>query len=157
MSSRAPSYRPMAMWRHIWSNAWMGLSGRAFGPYAVRVGKPPCWRVHACVCGASPVLNAVAQRGRRMSPPLPFPHVPVRQRPDPCPERRADPSRRFNLNISTAHPSEMLWQQLHFSECDVSEMSTSLLVMAIVNGDTRWVAIPVCLICTVYVRLSGVG
>src|SRR5688572_9020961 len=49
----------------------------------------------------------------------------------------------IDLNISTAHPSEMFWRQLHFSEFDVSEMSMSSLLMAIVNGDTRWVAIPV--------------
>lgn len=49
----------------------------------------------------------------------------------------------IDLHISTAHPSEMFWRQLHFSEFDVSEMSMSSLLMAIVNGDTRWVAIPV--------------
>jgi 4,5-dihydroxyphthalate decarboxylase len=37
----------------------------------------------------------------------------------------------------------MFWRQLHFSEFDISEMSCSSLLMAIANGDKRWVAIPV--------------
>lgn len=45
--------------------------------------------------------------------------------------------------ISTLHPSEMFWRQLHFGEFDVSEMSMSSLLISIVNGDRRWVAIPV--------------
>jgi 4,5-dihydroxyphthalate decarboxylase len=49
----------------------------------------------------------------------------------------------LDLVISTAHPSEMFWRELHFSEFDVSEMSCSSLLMAIAHGDTRFVAIPV--------------
>ena len=49
----------------------------------------------------------------------------------------------IDLAISTAHPSEMFWRQLHFSEFDISEMSCSALFMAVANGDTRWVALPV--------------
>ena len=45
--------------------------------------------------------------------------------------------------ISTLHPSEMFWRQLHFAEFDASEMSISSLLIAIANGDRRWVAIPV--------------
>ena len=49
----------------------------------------------------------------------------------------------IDVNISTAHPSEMFWRQLHYSEFDISEMSCSSLLMAIANGDTRWVGVPV--------------
>lgn len=49
----------------------------------------------------------------------------------------------IDLAVSTAHPSEMFWRQLHFSDFDVSEMSLSSLLMAIANGDTRWVALPI--------------
>jgi 4,5-dihydroxyphthalate decarboxylase len=45
--------------------------------------------------------------------------------------------------VSTAHPSEMFWRELHFSEFDISEMSCSSLLMAIAHGDDRFVAIPV--------------
>jgi 4,5-dihydroxyphthalate decarboxylase len=45
--------------------------------------------------------------------------------------------------VSTAHPSEMFWRELHFSEFDISEMSCSSLLMAIAHGDNRFVAIPV--------------
>src|SRR3989442_10513053 len=48
-----------------------------------------------------------------------------------------------DLVISTAHPSEMFWRELHFAEFDVSEMSCSSLLMAIAHGDKRFVAIPV--------------
>jgi 4,5-dihydroxyphthalate decarboxylase len=41
------------------------------------------------------------------------------------------------------HPSEMFWRQLHFEEFDLSEMSLSSLLMAVSNGDTRWVGLPV--------------
>jgi 4,5-dihydroxyphthalate decarboxylase len=47
------------------------------------------------------------------------------------------------LVITTLHPSEMFWRQLHFAEFDVSEMSMSSLMIAIANGDRRWVALPV--------------
>ena len=49
----------------------------------------------------------------------------------------------IDLAVTTLHPSEMFWRQLHFEEFDVSEMSVSSLLMAIAGGDTRWVAIPV--------------
>jgi 4,5-dihydroxyphthalate decarboxylase len=49
----------------------------------------------------------------------------------------------IDLVISTAHPSEMFWRELHFAEFDVSEMSCSSLLMAIAHGDKRFVAIPV--------------
>ncbi len=49
----------------------------------------------------------------------------------------------IDLSVSTAHPSEMFWRQLHFAEFDVSEMSISSLLMAIAHGDDRWVALPV--------------
>jgi len=49
----------------------------------------------------------------------------------------------LDLVISTAHPSEMFWRELHFSEFDISEMSCSSLLMAIAHGDKRFVAIPV--------------
>src|SRR5262245_2572413 len=48
-----------------------------------------------------------------------------------------------DLVISTAHPSEMFWRELHFAEFDVSEMSCSSLLMAIAHGDKRFVAMPV--------------
>src|SRR2546423_4648393 len=49
----------------------------------------------------------------------------------------------LDLVISTAHPSEMFWRELHFNEFDISEMSCSSLLMAIAHGDNRFVAIPV--------------
>jgi 4,5-dihydroxyphthalate decarboxylase len=49
----------------------------------------------------------------------------------------------LDLVVSTAHPSEMFWRELHFAEFDVSEMSCSSLLMAIAHGDKRFVAIPV--------------
>ena len=48
-----------------------------------------------------------------------------------------------DLVVSTAHPSEMFWRELHFAEFDISEMSCSSLLMAIAHGDKRFVAIPV--------------
>jgi 4,5-dihydroxyphthalate decarboxylase len=48
-----------------------------------------------------------------------------------------------DLVVSTAHPSEMFWRELHFAEFDVSEMSCSSLLMAVAHGDNRFVAIPV--------------
>src|SRR5215468_534371 len=48
-----------------------------------------------------------------------------------------------DLVISTAHPSEMFWRELHFAEFDVSEMSCSSLLMAVAHGDRRFIAIPV--------------
>jgi 4,5-dihydroxyphthalate decarboxylase len=49
----------------------------------------------------------------------------------------------LDLVVSTAHPSEMFWRELHFAEFDVSEMSCSSLLMAIARGDRRFQAIPV--------------
>ena len=49
----------------------------------------------------------------------------------------------LDLVISTAHPSEMFWRELHFGEFDISEMSCSSLLMAVAHGDRRFVAIPV--------------
>ena len=49
----------------------------------------------------------------------------------------------LDLVISTAHPSEMFWRELHFAEFDISEMSCSSLLMAVANGDKRFVAVPV--------------
>src|SRR5262249_12191349 len=46
----------------------------------------------------------------------------------------------LDLVISTAHPSEMFWRELHFAEFDVSEMSCSSLLMAVAHGDKRFVA-----------------
>src|SRR5262249_17522483 len=45
----------------------------------------------------------------------------------------------LDLVVSTAHPSEMFWRELHFAEFDISEMSCSSLLMAIAHGDTRFV------------------
>jgi len=41
------------------------------------------------------------------------------------------------------HASELFWRQLRFGDFDVSEMSVSSLMMAVANGDDRWVGIPV--------------
>src|SRR6185503_17833128 len=49
----------------------------------------------------------------------------------------------IDLSVSTIHPSEMFWRQLRFAEFDVSEMSWSSLLIAISQGDKRWVALPV--------------
>jgi 4,5-dihydroxyphthalate decarboxylase len=49
----------------------------------------------------------------------------------------------IDLSITVVHPSEMFWRQLHFEEFDISEMSMSSLLMAIANGDDRWVGIPI--------------
>ena len=40
-------------------------------------------------------------------------------------------------------PSELFWRQLKFAEFDVSEMSFSSLIMAVAQGDDRWVGLPV--------------
>lgn len=49
----------------------------------------------------------------------------------------------INLVPSPVHASELFWRQLRFADFDVSEMSFSSLLMAIANGDTRWVGLPV--------------
>src|SRR5438034_8429501 len=48
-----------------------------------------------------------------------------------------------DLVISTAHPSEMFWRELHFAEFDVSEMSCSSLLNAVNYGDKPFIVIPV--------------
>ena len=49
----------------------------------------------------------------------------------------------IELTCTVAHPSEIFWRQLHFKEFDVSEMSLSSLLMAMAQGNTDWVGIPV--------------
>jgi 4,5-dihydroxyphthalate decarboxylase len=49
----------------------------------------------------------------------------------------------IDLTCTVAHPSEIFWRQLKFQEFDVSEMSLSSLLMAMANGNTDWVGIPV--------------
>ena len=49
----------------------------------------------------------------------------------------------IDLHVTVLHPSEMFWRQLHFEEFDLSEMSLSSLLMAVSNGDKRWVGLPV--------------
>ena len=49
----------------------------------------------------------------------------------------------INLAVSTIHPSEMFWRQLRFAEFDISEMSWSSLLIAVSQGDKRWVGLPV--------------
>jgi 4,5-dihydroxyphthalate decarboxylase len=49
----------------------------------------------------------------------------------------------IDLTVTTAHPSEIFWRQLHFAEFDVSEMSLSSLLMVTARGDSPWVALPV--------------
>ena len=48
-----------------------------------------------------------------------------------------------DLTVSTAHPSEIFWRQLHFAEFDISEMSMSSMLIAISKGDWPWMALPV--------------
>lgn len=48
-----------------------------------------------------------------------------------------------DLMVSTAAPPELFWRQLNFAEFDISGMSCSSLVIAVANGDARFVAIPV--------------
>jgi 4,5-dihydroxyphthalate decarboxylase len=49
----------------------------------------------------------------------------------------------IDLTCTVAHPSEIFWRQLKFQEFDVSEMSLSSLLMAIANGNTDWVGMPI--------------
>src|SRR5689334_14781503 len=49
----------------------------------------------------------------------------------------------INLICTSVHPSELFWRQLRFADFDVSEMSLSAHLMAVANGDDRWVGIPV--------------
>ena len=49
----------------------------------------------------------------------------------------------IDLTCTVAHPSEIFWRQLKFQEFDVSEMSLSSLLMAVANGNTDWVGMPI--------------
>lgn len=49
----------------------------------------------------------------------------------------------IDLLASPVDPSELFWRQLRFADFDVSEMSISSLMIAIANGDTRWVGLPI--------------
>lgn len=49
----------------------------------------------------------------------------------------------IDLIPSVVHPSELFWRQLRFADFDVSEMSFSSLLIAISQGDDRWVGIPI--------------
>jgi 4,5-dihydroxyphthalate decarboxylase len=49
----------------------------------------------------------------------------------------------IDLTCTVAHPSEIFWRQLKFQEFDVSEMSLSSLLMAVANGNTDWVGLPI--------------
>jgi len=40
-------------------------------------------------------------------------------------------------------PSELFWRQLRFAEFDVSEMSLSSLLIALANGDDRFIGLPI--------------
>lgn len=46
-------------------------------------------------------------------------------------------------NISLLAPADTFWRQLRYQEFDVSEMSLSVLIRAIANGDTRWYGLPI--------------
>lgn len=49
----------------------------------------------------------------------------------------------IDLICNALPPSELFWRQLKFAEFDVSEMSFSSLIMAVAQGDTRFVGLPV--------------
>ena len=49
----------------------------------------------------------------------------------------------IELIPSIVHPSELFWRQLKFADWDVAEMSFSSLMMAIANGDDRFVGLPI--------------
>ena len=49
----------------------------------------------------------------------------------------------IDLVASPVFPSELFWRQLKFAEFDVAEMSMSSLMMAVAQGDDRWVGLPV--------------
>jgi 4,5-dihydroxyphthalate decarboxylase len=49
----------------------------------------------------------------------------------------------IDLLSTSAHPSEIFWRQLHFSEFDISEMSMSSLLILLASGNRDWVALPV--------------
>ncbi len=49
----------------------------------------------------------------------------------------------IDLVCSNVHASELFWRQFRFAEFDISEMSLSGLLMAVANGDDRWVGLPI--------------
>lgn len=49
----------------------------------------------------------------------------------------------IDLIASPVFASELFWRQLKFADFDVSEMSMSSLMMAVSQGDDRWVGLPV--------------
>jgi 4,5-dihydroxyphthalate decarboxylase len=49
----------------------------------------------------------------------------------------------IDLICTPIHASELFWRQLRFGDFDVSEMSFSSLMIAIAQGDTRWVGLPI--------------
>jgi 4,5-dihydroxyphthalate decarboxylase len=49
----------------------------------------------------------------------------------------------IDLICTPLHASELFWRQLRFGDFDVSEMSMSSLMMAVADGDRRWVGLPV--------------
>lgn len=49
----------------------------------------------------------------------------------------------ISLICTEVHASELFWRQLRFGDFDISEMSMSGLLMAVANGDARWVGLPV--------------
>lgn len=49
----------------------------------------------------------------------------------------------IDLIPSPVFASELFWRQLKFADFDVSEMSMSSLMMAVSQGDDRWVGLPI--------------
>src|SRR4026207_1680642 len=49
----------------------------------------------------------------------------------------------IDLTGTVAHPSEIFWRQLKFQGFDVSEVPLWPRLMAMANGNTDWVGIPV--------------
>ena len=49
----------------------------------------------------------------------------------------------IDLIMSPVHASELFWRQLRFADFDLSDMSFSSLIMAIAEGDRRWVGLPI--------------
>jgi|SRR5262245_404232 len=49
----------------------------------------------------------------------------------------------IDLIMSPVHASELFWRQLRFADFDLSDMSFSSLIIAIAEGDKRWVGLPI--------------
>jgi 4,5-dihydroxyphthalate decarboxylase len=49
----------------------------------------------------------------------------------------------IDLVCNKVGPSELFWRQLRFAEFDISEMSISSLLIALANGDDRWIGLPI--------------